>query len=132
LVGYLRNFKAMTFYKKIVLPLVAFAWFIGLQSNALNVTSALTLNAQEITHHQQFPSSKDSNNLFQASPFLPGLFIEAEQYAGPEIEPDSHHGLKNSSNYVPLVTGSNYLRISERNTSFHPALKLIFPFHTYL
>jgi hypothetical protein len=122
----------MTLNKKIVFPLIVFAWLFGLQAIALNATPAETLSLQEASHQQQFPSSNDSSHLFQASPFLPGLFVESEWHAGTEIEPDSHHRFKNSSNSDPLVTGSHYLRISKRATSYHPALKLIFPFHTYL
>jgi hypothetical protein len=122
----------MTLNNKIVFPFLAFAWLLGLQTIALNATPAETLSVQEASHQQQFPSSKDSSYLFQASPFLPGLFVESEWHAGTEIEPDSHQTLKNSSNSAQLVTGSHYLRISERAISYHPALKLIFPFHTYL
>ena len=122
----------MTPIKKILLPVLAAGWLFAFQSLILSAGPDLNLISDEVLHQEQDTSNRSSNALFQASPMLPGAFVEAGQNNGPEIEPDPRTAPANFTKTVLLTTGSRYLRISERSTSFHPALKLIFPFHTYL
>lgn len=120
----------MKYIFKISLLLVTAGLLAGFQS--VGPAGDSIPSVSDAVHYEAQISGDTGNTDLQPSPFMPATLAEAEREGGEEIEPGSNTSLTGSSGTLSLQPGAGYLKISERNASFHPALTLLFPFHTYL
>ena len=117
---------------KILISLLA-AWVLmGAQFSAPSDVVSPTAAIAQADGQEEATPGNHSRSIHDSAPFWPGTLAETEQQTGNEIEPDSQTGLKHLSHELLLYAGSIYLKASEQTQSFHPALKLIYPFHTRL
>lgn len=118
--------------KQIVLPFFAAGWLIASQSLLLFAGTGLDLPLYELGQQQTDIAAESSNALYQTSPILPAAIVEAEQTSISEIRPDLRSVPELITKTAPPVSDRQYLWISGRSNFLHPALALLYPFHTYL
>ena len=116
----------MNFFSKISLLLITAGWLAGFHPGDTNQPVA-----DAAVHDARISGDAESTH-FKPLPFLPATLAETQHEVSEEIEPGLNTLLNRPSDTLPLHLGIDYLKISEQNGSFHPALTLLFPFHTYL
>ncbi|HKL15005.1 MAG TPA: hypothetical protein VJ915_05185 [Balneolaceae bacterium] len=116
----------MNLFGKISLLIITAGWLAGFHPGDTNQPVGDTVG-----HDARISGDAESTH-FQPLPFLPATLAEIQHDVSEEIEPGSGSPLTRPTGTVPLHSGADYLQISEQNGSFHPALILLFPFHTYL
>ncbi len=120
----------MNLLSKISLLLITAGWLAGFQSGVQ--PGDILPPAFDTDQHGARISGDANSEHLQPSPFLPAALAETEQRVSEEIEPGSGSPIVRPSDILPLRLGADYLQICGQNESFHPALTLLYPFHTYL